>query len=81
MTNTPFKAEMFGLKLPREVQFSRMRQVIQEILSPAQREVVLAYHFHGKSIPQIARERGVQKSTVWRTLRRAEHNLLQHLKY
>ena len=81
MKNTLFEGDLFGLHLPKNVQLSRMRQVIQEVLSPAQREVLVAYYFHRKSIPQIAREKGVQKSTVWRTLRRAEHNLRQQLKY
>lgn len=63
------------------MQLHRVRQVIQEALSPHQREILTAYYFHHRSIPQIARERGVHKSTVSRTLHRAEVNLRNHLKY
>ena len=70
-----------GPRLPREVQLARVRRVIQEELSPAQRETLTAYYFHRKSIPQIAQERGVHKSTVWRTLHRAEQNLQNFLRY
>ena len=81
MKNTPFDPDGFGLRLPKDVQLSRVRQVIREILSPAQREVLVAYYFQCKSIPQIALEKGVHKSTVSRTLHRAEKNLQRQLKY
>lgn len=80
MKNIRF-SNYLGPRLPREVQINRVRRVIQEALSPAQREVLEAYHFEHKSLPEIARERGVHKSTVCRTLRRAEQNLQMLLKY
>jgi RNA polymerase sigma factor (sigma-70 family) len=55
--------------------------VIQEELTPLQRETLSAYYFHRQTIPQIAAERGVNKSTVSRTLRRAEDKLRRYLKY
>jgi RNA polymerase sigma factor (sigma-70 family) len=55
--------------------------VIQRELSPCQREVLIAYYFQELSIPEIARERGVNKSTVCRTLHRAERRLQILLKY
>ena len=70
-----------GPRLPRDVQLARVQRVIREILSPAQRDTLVDYYFHRKSVPQIARERGVHKSTVWRTLCRAEQNLKSYLKY
>ncbi len=70
-----------GPRLPREVQLKRVRRVIQEALSPAQRDTLIAYYFHDKSMPQIAQERGVHKSTVCRTLHRAEANLRRLLQY
>ncbi len=81
MKNIPFDTGFLGPKLPKEVQLTRMRQVIREALSPAQREILIAYYFQGLSIPQIAKTRGVHKSTVSRTLHRAEANLRLHLKY
>ena len=60
-----------GLRLPREVQLRRVKRVIENELSPLQRE----------TIPQIALRRGVNKSSVCRTLQRAERKLQQYLKY
>lgn len=70
-----------GPRLPREVQVQRMNRVIQEELTPIQREVLLAYYFQELTIPQIARDRGVHKSTVSRTLHRAEGKLRRFLRY
>lgn len=78
MRNIPFE---IGLQLPKEVQIHRLQNIIQEVLSPAQREILTAYYFDGQSIPKIARSRGVHKSTVVRTLRRAESNLRRYMKY
>ena len=70
-----------GLRLPQNVQLKRVNRVIFEELSPCQREVLLAYYFQQKSIPEIAAERQVNKSTVSRTLHRAEQRLRKYLKY
>jgi RNA polymerase sigma factor (sigma-70 family) len=59
----------------------QVRRVIREELTQLQREVIIAYYFQEKKIPQIARERGVQKSTISRTLHRAERRLKRYLKY
>jgi RNA polymerase sigma factor (sigma-70 family) len=70
-----------GTRLPREVQLKRVRRVIKEELTELQRQTLTAYYFHQQTIPQIARERGVNKSTVCRTLRRAEERLRRYLRY
>ena len=70
-----------GIRLPREVQMKRVQRVIEEELTPLQREALIAYYIQGQTIPQIARERGVQKSTISRTLHRAEDKLRRFLKY
>ena len=70
-----------GLRLPRKLQLQRVKKVIQQELSDKQRETLLAYYFRSMTIPQIAREQGVNKSTVSRTLRRGEENLRKYLKY
>lgn len=79
MANTPF--EGINTRLPRDVLLKRMRLVIQEELTPAQREVLTAYYFHRQTQARIARDRGVNKSTVCRTLHRAEARLRKYLKY
>ena len=70
-----------GIRLPKEVQLKRVQRVIQEELTPLQREALIAYYFQEQTITQIAEERGVNKSTVCRTLHRAEEKLRRYLKY
>lgn len=70
-----------GIRLPREVQKKRVQQVIQEELTELQRYTLIAYYFQEMSVPEIARDRGVNKSTVWRTLHRAEEKLRRFLRY
>ena len=70
-----------GTRLPREVQLKRVQRVIREDLTELQRQTLTAYYFHQRTIPQIAEERGVNKSTVSRTLRRAEERLRRYLRY
>ena len=70
-----------GPRLPKDVQLKRVQRVIREELTPLQREVLLAYYFQEKSITEIALDRGVNKSTVCRTLHRAEGKLRRYLKY
>jgi RNA polymerase sigma factor (sigma-70 family) len=70
-----------GIRLPKQVQLQRVQRVIDEELTPLQRETLLAYYIQQQNIPQIAEERGVNKSTVSRTLKRAEQKLRRYLKY
>lgn len=80
MKNTLYDGYL-GPRLPREVQLRRIRRVIVEELTPLQQQTMLAYYFQQQSIPEIARQRGVNKSTVSRTLRRAEEILRKYLRY
>ncbi len=70
-----------GPRLPRQMQLERVQRVIREELTEKQRTTLLAYYFEERTIPQIAREQGVHKSTVSRTLKRAEDRLRRYLKY
>ena len=70
-----------GPRLPKEVQMKRVQRVIREELTENQREILLAYYIQNQTIPQIAEERGVHKSTVSRTLHRAEGKLRRYLRY
>jgi len=70
-----------GPRLPREMQLKRVQRVIREELTEMQRQTLLAYYFQEKSITEIAQDRGVNKSTVCRTLHRAEEKLRRYLKY
>ena len=70
-----------GPRLPREVQLKRVQRVIREELTELQRSTLVAYSFQEQNLTQIAEERGVNKSTVCRTLHRAEEKLRKYLKY
>ena len=70
-----------GRRIPREVQKERVRRVIREELTELQRYTILAYYFENKTLLQIAEERNVNKSTVCRTLQRAEQKLRRFLQY
>lgn len=78
--NTHFE-DYQGPRLPKEVQRQRLNRVIQQELTQIQREILLAYYIQELTIPQIARERGVNKSTVCRTLHRAEKKLQRFLRH
>ena len=70
-----------GPRLPREVLMARINRVIREELTPLQRETIIAYYIQNRKIPEIALDRGVHKSTVSRTLKRAEGKLRRYLRY
>ncbi len=80
MKNTLFEGFLFR-QIPREQQIKRMKAVIREELTQLQRDTILAYYFENKSLVQIAKERNVNKSTVCRTLKRAETKLRRFLQY
>lgn len=74
-------SEYEGPRLPRQVQLQRLRKVMDRELTDIQREVLIAYYFQEKTMTQIALERGVCKSTVCRTLHRAEDRIRRFLRY
>ena len=80
MKNIPYDGYL-GPRLPRRIQLERVQRVIREELTPLQRDTLLAYYFQEQTIPQIAQSRGVNKSTVSRTLKRAEDKLRRYLRY
>lgn len=70
-----------GLDLPREVQLRRIGRVMEQELTEVQRDTLMLHYFEDKRIAEIARIRGVHRSTVLRTLRRAENRLRRFLRY
>lgn len=72
---------LFPRYIPREIQLQRLRRAVRQELSPRQRETVEAYYFENKTMEQIARELGVNRSTVSRTLKRGMRNLERFLRY
>lgn len=80
MKNIPCE-RLFSAQLPPEVQLKRMRRILQEELTDLQREAIVGVYFQNRSLSAIARERGVNRSTVLRTLRRGENKLRKFMKY
>lgn len=80
MRNTLFDGYE-GPRLPREVQLKRLRRVIEAELTPSQKQILTAYYFRQLTMAEIAQERGVNKSTVCRTLHRAEAKIRRCLRY
>lgn len=78
--NIPYEGYQ-GIRLPKEVQRKRVMEVIRRELTDCQRETLLAYYIEELNIIQIAQRRGVHKSTVSRTLKRAEEKLRRYLRY
>lgn len=70
-----------GPRLSRETQRKRLNRVIEMELTQVQREILLAYYFQGKTMEQIARERHICRSSVCRTLHRAEARVRRCLRY
>ncbi len=73
--------DYLGPRLPPKVQMERIRRVMEQELTQKQREVMLAYYFQDMTIPQIAAQRGVQKSSISRCLKRAENRVRRCLRY
>ncbi len=80
MKNTLFDGYL-GPRLPKQMQLQRVKLVIEQELTPLQRQTLTAYYFRQMTITQIAAEQGVNKSTVCRTLHRAEEKLRRFLRY
>lgn len=59
----------------------RLRRAMDRELTDRQRELIVAYYEQKKTMTQLAREMGVNKSTVSRTLHRAEERLRRCLQY
>ena len=58
-----------------------LRRAREQELTKRQREMVALYYDRGMTIPRIAEELGLNRSTVSRTLRRARDRLFRCLRY
>lgn len=65
----------------RRLMIKVMRNVIENELSERQRLMITLYYFQKMNIPEIARELGVNRSTVSRTISRGRRNIMEKLKY
>ncbi len=58
-----------------------LREIINEDLTKTQKQYIIMYYLNNMKIPEIARELGVNKSTVSRTIQRAKNRIYERLKY
>ena len=58
-----------------------LRGILENELTACQRQVFMKYHFGKKTMTQIAKECGVHKSTICRTLKRAEQKVKRFTQY
>ena len=70
-----------GRRMTKEEAKRRISRVVAEELSQVEREVLVSYYLREMKIPEIALERGVNKSSVSRALSRAETKLKKYLRY
>ena len=59
----------------------RVKKVVDEELTPRQREMVKLYYIHQVNMPQIALQLGVSPSSVSRTIMRGRRRIRKYLKY
>lgn len=58
-----------------------LRMARQEVLTPRQQQLLRMHYDEGMTVTAIARELGIQKSSVSRTLKRAKRQLYLCLRY
>lgn len=95
MRNTLISLDIFGDRYPWEgnrysagdnrAAMAKMKRALLDVmryeLTDCQREVVEQFYFHDMSVTQIASERGCNKSTVSRHLKRAKVKIRRCLQY
>ena len=79
MKNTEYDGYL-GPRLSRDLQLKRLQRVIDQELTELQRRTVEGYYLEKKSMSELAQERGVNRSTVCRTLQRAERRMRRCLR-
>jgi len=65
--------------MTRKEQVKQIKTVMQEELTDLQRYTLIAYYFENRTLVQIADACSVNKSTICRTLKRAEDKLRRFL--
>ena len=70
-----------GPRMSKEQLAQRLHHAMEEELNENQRRILRGYYVEHRTIPELAKEKGVNKSTVCRTLQRAEAKLRRILRY
>lgn len=73
------------IALANDDQIARVKKnltvAIEQDLTPRQRQMLSLYYFKGYNMTKIGEELGVNKSTVSRTIARAQRRLYRTLRY
>jgi RNA polymerase sigma factor (sigma-70 family) len=80
MKNIPYDGYE-GPHMSRQMQRRRVANVIANELTEHQRRAIVGYYLEQKTITQLALEYGVNKTTVWRTIKRGEMRMRRFLRY
>ncbi len=72
---------VFPRNLSRGAQVERVKRAIKRELTPRQQEIVRMVFYEHLSQAEAARRMGLNRSTVCRTLHRAEQRLRKYLQY
>ena len=73
--------EMANIPFDREAMLQRVRNVMAGELTARQQMILTAIYFEGKTQAELAKDLQVNRSTVCRTLQRAETRLKRFLVY
>lgn len=65
----------------RKIAKRAMKKVIEEELTTRQKQFIVLYYYKQMDMPTIAKECGVNISTVSRTLNRARQNIFRYIKF
>ncbi len=60
---------------------SLVRKIINNELTPFQKELITEHYYNKKTMTEIARERGINKSTVSRSLKSAREKIGKSIRY
>ena len=80
MRNTLYEGYA-GPYMSRQVQRQRVANVIANELTEHQRRAIVGYYLEQKTITQLPAEYGVNKTTIWRTIKRGETRMRRFLRY
>lgn len=65
----------------RKIAIHALKKVIEEQLTTRQKQYIMLYYYEDVDMVQIAKQFGVNKSTVSRTINFAKQNIYKYMKY
>ena len=65
----------------KKIAIRALKKVIEEQLTTRQKQFIVLYYYNNKNMVEIAKQFGVNKSTVSRTINRAKQKIYKYMKY